>query len=102
MQECRFDMLHLNFTRTAAASAMRCKLWQKKSHSVCAMAPKKKGLAGLQRVKHKWINYGLSFHQLPADWSAQEAAQNPEPWLSEHALLHALRRLTIQADQPAC
>ena len=70
--------------------------------TVRAMAPKKKTVAGLQRFGAEWINWGLSFDQLPADWSAKEATQNPQPWLEEHALLHALRRLAIQADQPAC
>ena len=66
------------------------------------MAPKKKTVTGLQRINSEWITWGLSFNQLPADWSAREAAQNPEPWLADNALLHALRRLAIQADQPAC
>ena len=68
-----------------------------------AMAPKKtKTVAGLQRRGAEWVNLGLCFDQLPADWSAKEALHNPEVWLSEHASLHALRRLAIQADQPAC
>ena len=67
------------------------------------MAPKKnKTIAGLQRCGSEWVSWGLGFDQLPADWSAKEALQNPEPWLSEHATLHALRRLAILADQPAC
>jgi len=66
------------------------------------MAPKKKSVAGLQRIRCEWITWGLPFDKLPADWSAREAAQNPGPWLSDTALLHALRRLAIQADQPSC
>ena len=66
------------------------------------MAPKKQTVTGLQRRGAEWINWSLSFNQLPTDWSAREAAQNPEPWLSDHALLHALRRMAIQGDQPAC
>ena len=67
------------------------------------MPPKHQISGGLQRRGAEWVNWRLSFNnQLPADWSAKEAAQNPDPWLSDNATLHALRRLAIQADQPAC
>ena len=66
------------------------------------MAPKKKTVTGLQRIGCEWYTWGLPFDKLPADWSVREAAQNPGPWLSDTALLHALRRQAIQADQPSC
>ena len=67
------------------------------------MAPKtKKACHGLQRVNGEWVNDALVFGALPADWSAQEAAVKPEPWVSSCALLHALRRLAILADPAAC
>ena len=67
------------------------------------MAPKpKKACHGLQRVNGEWVNDTLVFGALPADWSAQEAAVKPEPWVSSCALLHALRRLAILADPAAC
>ena len=67
------------------------------------MAPKnKKACHGLQRVNGEWVNDALVFGTLPADWSAHEAAANPEPWVSSCALLHALRRLAILADPAAC
>ena len=67
------------------------------------MGPKhKKACHGLQRVNGEWVNDALVFGALPADWSAQEAAVKPEPWVSSCALLHALRRLAILADPAAC
>ena len=67
------------------------------------MAPKKKKAChGLQRVNGEWVNDALVFGALPVDWSAQEAAVNPEPWDSSRALLHALRRMAILCDPAAC
>ena len=65
------------------------------------MAPKKKQIAGLQRVKGEWVSDTLNFAALPADWSEIEASQTPEPWLDKRAHLRAVRRMAIMADAGA-
>ena len=64
--------------------------------------PPKRQPTGLQRVGCEWVNYTLSFAALPEDWAAMEAAANPTPWEGGSPHLHALRRLAIMADAPAC
>eukprot|EP00969_Alexandrium_andersonii_P302212 13359261-Alexandrium_andersonii.AAC.1 len=64
--------------------------------------PPKRQLTGLQRVGCEWVNYTLAFGALPEDWAAAEAAKYPAPWLDDRPNLHALRRLAIMADAPAC
>ena len=65
------------------------------------MAPKKKQIAGLQRVNGEWVSDTLNFAGLPADWSEIEAGQTPEPWLDKRAHIDALRRMAIMADAGA-
>ncbi len=65
------------------------------------MAPKKKQIAGLQRVNGEWVSDTLNFAAIPADWSEIEASQTPEPWLDKRAHIHALRRMAIMADAGA-
>ena len=65
------------------------------------MAPKKKQIAGLQRVNEEWVSDTLDFAAIPADWSEIEASQTPEPWLDKRAHIHALRRMAIMADAGA-
>ena len=62
------------------------------------MAPRKKQIAGLQRINGEWVSDTLNFAAIPADWSEIEASQTPEPWLDKRAHIHALRRMAILAD----
>ena len=65
------------------------------------MAPKKRQVAGLQRVGSEWVSYTLNFAALPPDWAEIEASQRPQPWLDSNPNLHALRRMAIMADAGA-
>jgi hypothetical protein len=56
---------------------------------------------GLRHVRGEWVSDTLTFAALPPDWSEIEASQQPDPWLSANAHLHALRRMAIMADAGA-